>query len=82
MLQSKEKAEKLGLQDIDLVVDQAIYTKVVEILANKIYIDLKNFIVLRMGGFHIALTFIAVIGKQSSDAGLKDLIIESDVFGK
>ena len=34
-----------------------------------------------MGGFHIALNFLAVIGKMFEDSGLADLLIESGVYG-
>ena len=37
--------------------------------------------VIRMGGFHIALNYLAVIGKKFEDSGLEDLLIESGVFG-
>lgn len=79
--QSKLKAEKLGLQETDVVLDQAIYAKAIEIVMNPNHTDLKSFIVLRMGGFHIICTFIAVIGKRFSDAGLRDWIIESNLIG-
>jgi len=82
LLQSKAKAERLGLQDTDVVVDQAIYAKAVEVMENPTHKDLKRFIVLRLGAFHISSTFIAVIGKRFGDAGLKDLLVESDLFGK
>ena len=32
-----------------------------------------------MGGFHIAMIFLAVIDKQFGDAGLQDVLIESGV---
>ena len=44
--------------------------------------DLREFINLRMGGFHAACIFMGVIGKRFSDAGLKDLIIESGLLGE
>ena len=37
--------------------------------------------IIRMGGFHIALNYLAVIGKMLRDSGLLDLIIESDIYG-
>lgn len=80
LLQSKAKAEYLGLKETDIVVDQAIYAKAVEILQNPAYLDLKKFIVLRMGGFHIECTFISVIGKRFADAGLRELLIEIVFF--
>jgi len=79
LIQSKEKAEHLGLKETDVVADQA---KAVEILSNPNNEDLKSFIVLRLGAFHIALTFITVIGKRFGDAGLKDVLIEANIFGK
>ena len=82
LLQTKEKAEKLGLLETDLVVDQAIYAKAVEILSNPLYLDLKRFIVLRMGAFHITTNFISVIGKRFGDAGIKDILVESNIFRK
>lgn len=64
------------------VLDMAIYAKAVEILMNPRYIDLKKFIVLRLGGFHTMCIFIAVIGKRFGDAGLRDIIIESNLLGE
>jgi hypothetical protein len=52
-----------------------------EILLNPDYEELKEFIVLRMGAFHTSMTFLAVIGKRFADAGLRDLIVESDLLG-
>ncbi|EDO42601.1 predicted protein [Nematostella vectensis] len=37
--------------------------------------------IIRMGGFHIALNFIAAIGKMFQDSSIEDLLIESGVFG-
>ena len=62
LVQTKFKAEKLGLAETDVVLDMAIYSKAVEILMNPKYTDLKRFIVLRLGAFHIMCIYIAVIG--------------------
>ena len=51
--------------------DLAIYTKAKEIQNT----------VIRMGGFHIALNFLSVIGKILKDSGIEDLLIESGVYG-
>lgn len=80
--QSKLKAEKLGLTETDVVLDMAIYSKAVEILINPRYIDLKRFVVLRVGAFHIMCIFIAVIGKRFGDAVLRDIVIESNLLGE
>ncbi len=79
--QSKAKAERLGLSEVDVVFDQAIYAKAVEIVLNPMYIHLKKFIVLRMGAFHTTMTFLAVIGKRFGDAGLRDWIVEANILG-
>ena len=80
LTQSKLKAEKIGLEETDVVLDMAIYAKAFEILMNPRYIDLKNFIVLRLGAFHTICIFIAVIGKRFADAILRDLVIESNLL--
>ena len=36
---------------------------------------------LRMGSFHIAMTVLGVIGKRFKDAGLKDFLVKSTLFG-
>ena len=80
--QFKIKAEKLGLMETDVVLDMAIYSKAVEIFMNPRYIDLKDFIVLPLGAFHMVCIFVAVIGKRFGDAGLCDIIIESNLLGE
>ena len=80
--QSKLKAEKLGLLETDVVLDMAIYAKAVEVMMNPRHIDLKKFIVLRLGGFHTMSIFIAVIGKRFADAGLRDIVIEANLLGE
>jgi len=82
LIQSKAKAENMGLRETDVVMDQAIYTKAVEVLANPLHKNLKDFIVLRMGAFHTTCIFLAIIGKRFGDAGLRDLIVEADLLGK
>ena len=37
-------------------------------------------VVIRMGTFHIALNFLAIIGKKYLNSGLEDLLIESWVY--
>ena len=47
-----------------ITVDQAIYAKAVEVCNNPRIKDSLDRIVLRMGGFHLSMTFIAVIGRR------------------
>ena len=77
----KAKAEALGLTCTDLVLDHAIYAKALEVLQNTNNADLKEFINLRMGGFHACGIFLAVIGKRFGSAGLHDLIAEACLSG-
>lgn len=37
--------------------------------------------IIRMGGFHVALNFLAVLGKKYQNSGLEDLLIESGAYG-
>jgi hypothetical protein len=60
-------ADKLNQQDVVVVFDQAIYAKALEIIW-KHPVEFKR-VVPCMGAFHIACTFLAVIGKRFGDAG-------------
>lgn len=59
--------------------DLAIYMKAKEIQWRRPE-EFKN-TVIRMGGFHIALIFLSVIGKIFQDSGIEDLLIECGVYG-
>ena len=69
----------LGQQYSVITFDLAIYMKVKEIQwrSPREFTD----VVIRMGGFHIAFNFLAVIGKMFEDSELADLLIESGVYG-
>ena len=81
LFQVREKSETLGLKSADLVLDHAIYSKALEILTQPENRELHDFINLRMGGFHATCIFIAVIGKRFGLAGLKDLLVETNIVG-
>lgn len=72
-------AMQLGLADTVVVLDQAIYAKALEV----VWKQKEQFesVVLRMGSFHIACVFLAVIGKRFGESGLRDLLIESRIIG-
>ena len=70
--------KKLCLDDIIIVMDQAIYAKAQEIVLQKNR-EFEN-VVLRMGAFHVITTFLAVLGKHFADAGLVDILIESGIL--
>ena len=81
LFQVKEKSESLGLSSTDLVLDHAIYAKGLEVMNNPALSHLKNYINLRMGGFHACGIFMAVISKRFGCAGLKDIMIETNLVG-
>lgn len=58
--------------------DLAIYMKAKEIQWRRPEEFLHT--VIRIGGFHIALNFLAVIGKIYQDSGLEDLLVESGKY--
>ena len=72
-------ADELKQESVVIVCDQAIYSKAQEIVCK--HRDQFSRVVLRMGGFDIALTFLAVIGKRFGDAGLSDIMVESGIVG-
>ena len=76
LIQTKQKAESLTLGETDLVCDHAVYSKPLEVVLAVENESLKEFINLRMGGFHAMCLFMAAIGKIYGDAGLRDLLIE------
>ena len=62
--------------------DHATYLKTVEIVRNEKFPGLRTFINIWMRRFLAASIFLGVIGKRFKDAGLKDLIIESQLLGE
>ena len=79
--QVKRKTEILNVQSADLVLDQAIFTKTLNILNNLANEDLKALISIRMGSFHACYIFLAVIGKRFALGDLRDIVIESGLVG-
>ena len=63
----------LGQEYSFVTFDWAIYMKAKEIQWR--HPEKFDDTVIRMGGFHIALNYLAVIGKMFRDSGLLDLII-------
>eukprot|EP00117_Sycon_ciliatum_P005471 scpid86952/ scgid9409/ len=78
IVRSQQLASKLGQDHCIITVDQAVYAKAVEVCWKTP--QFKN-VVLRMGAFHTAYAFLAVLGKRFASAGLEDLLVESGVVG-
>eukprot|EP00057_Strongylocentrotus_purpuratus_P021683 XP_011676157.1 PREDICTED: uncharacterized protein LOC105444073 [Strongylocentrotus purpuratus] len=73
-------ADALKQESVVLVFDQAIYSKAQQIRwVNEIF---RKRIVIRLGAFHTALSMLACIGKRFGDAGLENLMIESNIVAQ
>lgn len=70
-------ADKLELEAIVIVMDQAIYSKA-QLIRWKNAQFMKK-LVIRLGAFHTAMSFLGCIGKRFGDAALQDVLIESEV---
>ena len=77
--QLKLKSQALSLKEVDLVADHAIFSKLLEVITGSDP-EARSLINLRMGGFHIACVFLAVIGKRFAESGLSDLVVEAGIL--
>ena len=78
MKQVQQMMSSLGREYSVVTFDLAIYMKAKEIQWR--HPEEFDDTVIRMGGFHIALNYLAVIGKMFRDSGFLDLLIESDIY--
>ena len=69
--------EQLRSKYIVCAFDQAIYCKAIELKWR--YPDKYKDCIVMLGIFQMIMTYLAIIGKKFSDAGLKDLVVQSDV---
>ena len=80
MRKSKETAITLGQSHAIQTLDQQLYA-----IAQQVKWSMPNEMkenILRLGGFHTVCTFIACIGKIWGDGGLKDLLVDSNVYAE
>ena len=75
----KEMSKQLHQSTAVITFDLAIYSKAKEIHWR--YPEEFQDLVIRLGGFHIALNYLALIGKMSQESGLEDVFIESGLYG-
>lgn len=68
-----------GQNDSVVTFDLAIYKKAKEIQWR--YPNEFKHLIIRMGGFHIALNFLSAIGKKFQESGIEDLLMESGLYG-
>ena len=79
----QKQMERLSQQKFSnnsvITFDEKIYAKAKEIQWRRP--DEFKKLIIRMGGFHIALNFLSVIGKRYSESGFEDILIEADLYG-
>ena len=72
--------ERLGLESVLCVLDQAFYAKAAEVIwKNK---DIFGDIVNMLGEFHLLMMFLGVMGIRYGDAGLRDIAVQSDIIAE
>ena len=70
-------ADQLELKKIAVVCDLAIYSKVQELRwKNEAYMSRT---IIRLGEFHVLMSFLGILGKRFGDAGWSDILIEANV---
>ena len=75
-----EIKERLQLKAVACVFDQEFYAKAMEV-PWKQKARFKGLIVI-MGGFHLLMTLLAIIGTRFGDAGLRDVALHSEVIAE
>ena len=75
----QKQMESLSQENSVITFDENIYAKAKEIQWRRP--DEFKKLIIRMGGFHIALNFLSVIGKRNSESGFEDILIEADPYG-
>ena len=78
MRNAQKMSASIGQQDAVITFDLAIYMKAKQIQW-KASPEFEN-TVIRMGGFHIAINFLSVIGKIYAESGRGDLLVEYGVY--
>ena len=72
--------KNVGLNIIFITFDQALYCRAKEL----IWLHPVDFVdvIIRLGGFHTAMNFMKANGQYIDASGLKDVWVESEVFGE
>ena len=78
--QSDGIRKALNLDEIVVVMDQALYAKASEVIWQ--HPDQYSAILLRLGTFYTMCNLLSIIGKRHQDAGLRDLCIESGIIAE
>ena len=75
----QKQMERLSQENSVITFEENIYAKAKEIQWRRP--DEFKKLIIRMGGFHIALNFLSVIRKRYSESGFEDILIEADLYG-
>ena len=75
----KHIATQLGQHYVVLTVDEALYCKLMELKWAKE--EYQDFLIIRMGGLHISLNFLKIIGKHVQSSGLLEAWVASKILG-
>ena len=73
-------AQHLGQQWTIITFDEALYSKATELLWVKP--EESNGIILRLGGFHSSVAYLAAVGKDFSGSSLEDCWVESGIYSE
>ena len=75
-----EIRDRLQLKAVACVFDQAFYAKAMEVYWK--HKTLFDGLVVMMGGFHLLMMLLGVIGSRFGDAGIRELAVQSDVVAE
>ena len=74
------RGERLSLEAVVCVFDQAFYAKAMEVYwKNK---EMFKHLIIMLGGFHLLMMLLGVIGLRFGDAGLREIAIQGDVISE
>ena len=72
-------AKSLNQKHVVLTVDEALYPKLLELKWS--VEDYNEVLIPCLGGLHVAMNFLGVIGRHMNDSGLVEVWVESDLLG-
>lgn len=75
-----EWTNKLEVDSIFVVFDQAIYSKAQQIRWSDTQMESR--LVIRLGEFHTAMSFLGILGKRYRMSGLEDILVEAGVVAQ
>lgn len=79
VVRCRHVANTLGQKHVVLTVDEALYCKLMELKWARD--EYQDFLIVRLGGLHILMNFMKIIGTHVQSSGLLDAWIESDIIG-